>query len=57
MGERRIPTFGTLKGTVDKDKPTVLKFLNVPFGRVTKRWRSAEPPQPWEGVRDATKQG
>ncbi|KAG0201864.1 hypothetical protein BGX28_005436 [Mortierella sp. GBA30] len=51
-----IPTLGTVQGIVDDHLP-VAKFLGVPFGTVVKRWRPAVRPEPWEGVRDASKLG
>ncbi|KAF8983869.1 hypothetical protein BGZ52_000170 [Haplosporangium bisporale] len=46
-----------VKGFIDSKHPTVLKFLNIPFATVTKRWHPASKPRPWKGLRDATKQG
>ncbi|KAI1315794.1 hypothetical protein EDD11_000348 [Mortierella claussenii] len=47
---------GTIKGVLDPAK-RVARFLNVPFGTVRERWRPAVHPEPWTGIRDATKQG
>lgn len=52
-----LPGLGTLQGAIDEQCPQVTRFMNIPFGAVTKRWRPAEKPAPWSGVRDATKQG
>lgn len=52
-----IPSYGYLQGFIDSKHPTVLKFLNIPFATVAKRWRPASKPRPWQGVRDAMKQG
>ncbi|KAG0202248.1 hypothetical protein BGX28_005185 [Mortierella sp. GBA30] len=51
-----IPGLGTVKGLVD-DRYPVAKFLNVPFGTVQERWRPAVKAKPWDGIRDATKNG
>ncbi|KAG0205303.1 hypothetical protein BGX28_003057 [Mortierella sp. GBA30] len=51
-----IPGLGTVQGVVDTDSP-VAKFLNIPFGVVHERWRAASKAGPWQGVRDATKNG
>ncbi|KAI8602073.1 Alpha/Beta hydrolase protein [Dissophora ornata] len=47
---------GTIEGSLDPKKK-VVRFLNVPFGTVVERWRPAVTPEPWTGIRDATKQG
>ncbi|KAG0201222.1 hypothetical protein BGX28_005900 [Mortierella sp. GBA30] len=51
-----IPGLGAVKGILDRKRP-VAKFLNIPFGVVHERWRPATKQGPWEGVRDATKNG
>jgi len=51
-----IPSLGAVKGVLDDVHP-VAKFLNVPFGVLTERWRPAEKVKPWQGVRDGTKNG
>ncbi|KAF9395732.1 hypothetical protein CPC16_007101 [Podila verticillata] len=52
----RIPKQGIIEGALDEQKG-VVRFLNVPYATVHERWRPASKPDPWEGVRDATKQG
>ncbi|KAF9956320.1 hypothetical protein BGZ65_002826, partial [Modicella reniformis] len=47
---------GTVEGSLDPKK-RVARFLNIPFGTVLERWRPAAKPEPWTGIRDATKQG
>ncbi|GJJ69329.1 hypothetical protein EMPS_01675 [Entomortierella parvispora] len=47
---------GTVEGKLDPLKH-VVKFLNIPYATVQERWRPAIKPEPWSGVRDATKQG
>ncbi|KAG0004997.1 hypothetical protein BGZ79_007309 [Entomortierella chlamydospora] len=47
---------GTIEGSLDLQKG-IVRFLNVPYGTVVERWRPAVKPEPWTGVRDATKQG
>ncbi|ORZ06783.1 Alpha/Beta hydrolase protein [Lobosporangium transversale] len=47
---------GILQGSLDLSK-RVARYLNVPYGVVQERWRPAVKPEPWTGVRDATKQG
>ncbi|KAG0294344.1 hypothetical protein BGZ98_001804, partial [Dissophora globulifera] len=47
---------GTLQGALDPTKQ-VVRFLNVPYGTAPQRWRPPVKPEPWTGVRDATKQG
>ncbi|KAG0371050.1 Alpha/Beta hydrolase protein [Gamsiella multidivaricata] len=54
--EITIPNYGTLRGSVDRSR-RVAVFRNVPYAVVPERWRAAVKPQPWTGVRDATKQG
>ncbi|KAF9289481.1 hypothetical protein BGZ68_009285 [Mortierella alpina] len=44
-----IPGLGIIKGILDEAQ-TVVKFLNVPFGVVTERWRPAAKAGPWQGV-------
>ncbi|KAF9202746.1 hypothetical protein BGZ49_007112 [Haplosporangium sp. Z 27] len=51
-----IDNQGTIEGSLDHVK-RVVRFLNVPYGTVRERWRPAVKPDPWTGVRDATKQG
>lgn len=51
-----LPGYGTIQGITDYRHP-VTRFLNIPFGTITERWRPAVRPQPWTGVRDASKQG
>lgn len=51
-----IPGLGTVRGVIDRVHP-VAKFLNVPFGVLTERWRPADKVRPWQGVRDGTKNG
>ncbi|KAG0289138.1 Neuroligin-1, partial [Dissophora globulifera] len=46
---------GTVQGALDPTK-RVVRFLNVPYGTVSQRWRPPFKPEPWSGVRDATKQ-
>ncbi|KAG0320793.1 hypothetical protein BGZ99_004299 [Dissophora globulifera] len=47
---------GTIQGALDPTK-RVVRFLNVPYGTAPQRWRPPVKPEPWSGVRDATKQG
>ncbi|KAG0221266.1 Alpha/Beta hydrolase protein [Mortierella sp. GBAus27b] len=47
---------GTVEGSLDPKKG-IVRFLNIPFGVVHERWRPASNPEPWTGIRDATKQG
>ncbi|KAF9568875.1 Cocaine esterase [Mortierella alpina] len=54
--EITIPGLGTVRGVLDSAHP-VVKFLNIPFGVVTERWRPADKVRPWQGVRDGTKNG
>ncbi|KAF9926019.1 hypothetical protein BGZ67_008338, partial [Mortierella alpina] len=54
--EVAIPDVGKVKGILDEELP-VAKFLNIPFGVVNERWRPADKAQPWQGVRDAAKDG
>lgn len=54
--EVTLPNYGTLRGSVDEERQVAI-FRNVPFAVVPERWRPAVKPQPWTGVRDATKQG
>ncbi|KAF9897721.1 Cocaine esterase [Lobosporangium transversale] len=51
-----IANQGVIQGALDPNKD-VVRFLNVPFGVVQERWRPAVKPEPWTGVRDATKLG
>lgn len=51
-----IPKQGIVEGKLDSLK-RVVKFLNVPYATVQERWRPAVYPEPWSGIRDATKQG
>lgn len=51
-----IATQGTVEGKLDSSK-RVVRFLNIPYATVQERWRPAIKPQPWSGIRDATKQG
>ena len=60
----RINTaYGALQGSVSSDKST-MSWQGVPYARppvddfvnqVYLRWRAPQAPQPWQGVRDATK--
>lgn len=52
-----LPGLGTLQGVIDDRRPQVTRFMNIPFGTVNKRWRPADKPLPWSGIRDAAKQG
>ncbi|KAF9100217.1 hypothetical protein BGX27_000458 [Mortierella sp. AM989] len=54
--EITIPHYGALRGTVDQTRQVAV-FRNVPYAVVPERWRPAIKPEPWTGVRDATKQG
>ncbi|KAF9946131.1 hypothetical protein BGZ70_003392, partial [Mortierella alpina] len=54
--EVTIPGLGKVQGVLD-DEHAVVKFLNVPFGVVSERWRPASKAEPWKGVRDATRCG
>lgn len=47
---------GAIRGQRDEQVP-VVRFLNVPFATVSKRWRPGIPVKEWEGIRDATKPG
>ncbi|KAF9125460.1 hypothetical protein BG015_004893 [Linnemannia schmuckeri] len=51
-----IPGLGAIRGQRDEQVP-VVRFLNVPFATVSKRWRSGIPVEEWEGIRNATKPG
>ncbi|KAG0225853.1 hypothetical protein BGW41_004483 [Actinomortierella wolfii] len=51
-----IPNLGSIRGIVDDHVP-VIKYLNIPFATVEKRWRPAVPVEKWEGTRDGTKYG
>lgn len=51
-----IPKQGVIEGVLDERKG-VVRFLNIPYATVHERWRPASKPDPWEGVRDASKQG
>ncbi|KAI1296197.1 hypothetical protein EDD11_007504 [Mortierella claussenii] len=51
-----VPNYGTLQGSVDHARQIAV-FRNVPYAVVPERWRPAVKPEPWTGVRDATKQG
>ncbi|KAG0346673.1 hypothetical protein BG004_001117 [Podila humilis] len=51
-----IPKSGIVEGALDARKG-VIKFLNIPYATVHERWRPASKPEPWDGIRDATKQG
>ncbi|KAF9971154.1 hypothetical protein BGZ73_005937 [Actinomortierella ambigua] len=51
-----IPGVGSIRGVVD-DKVPVVKYLNIPFATVEKRWNPATPVKKWDGVRDGTKIG
>ncbi|KAF9981774.1 Cocaine esterase [Mortierella antarctica] len=51
-----ISGLGTVRGVLDSVHP-VAKFLNIPFGVLTERWRPADKIRPWQGVRDGTKNG
>ncbi|KAF9432178.1 hypothetical protein BGZ76_011155, partial [Entomortierella beljakovae] len=54
--EINIPNYGSVQGTVDHARQ-IAEFRNIPFGVIPDRWRAAVKPEPWTGVRDATKQG
>ncbi|KAF9271761.1 hypothetical protein BGZ68_003104 [Mortierella alpina] len=54
--EVTIHGLGKVKGVLDEEHP-VVRFLNIPFGVVNERWRPADKAEPWQGVRDATKNG
>ncbi|KAF9937828.1 hypothetical protein BGZ67_000870 [Mortierella alpina] len=54
--EITIPGLGTVKGVRDTLHP-VARFLSIPFGVVSERWRPADKAGPWQGVRDGTKKG
>ncbi|KAG0343241.1 hypothetical protein BG000_004179 [Podila horticola] len=51
-----IPKQGVIEGALDERKG-VVRFLNIPYATVHERWRPASKPDPWEGIRDASKQG
>lgn len=51
--------WGTVRGAVDAAR-NVSSFLGIPFAQPplgALRWRDPRPPQPWAGVRDATRYG
>jgi para-nitrobenzyl esterase len=51
--------YGTIKGTVNESE-TVAMFKGIPFAAPPVgdlRWREPQPPEAWEGVRDASKFG
>lgn len=54
--EINLPNYGALLGSVDEVRKIAI-FRNVPYAIIPERWRAAVKPQPWTGVRDATKQG
>ncbi|KAF9187794.1 hypothetical protein BGZ51_001032 [Haplosporangium sp. Z 767] len=54
--ELTLPGYGVLRGIADHERQIAI-FKNVPYATVSERWRPAVKPQPWSGVRDATKQG
>ncbi|KAF8925881.1 hypothetical protein BGZ52_006353 [Haplosporangium bisporale] len=47
---------GLVQGVADERK-NVIKFLNIPYATVLKRWRKASPVESWQGIRDATRPG
>ncbi|KAF9178334.1 hypothetical protein BGZ51_007848, partial [Haplosporangium sp. Z 767] len=51
-----IPGLGTVQGVLHSQYP-VARFLGIPFGTVVERWRPAIKTEPWQGVREATKDG
>ncbi|GJJ77455.1 hypothetical protein EMPS_09814 [Entomortierella parvispora] len=51
-----IPGQGSVRGVRNKDSDLV-RFLNIPYATVTKRWRNASPVKAWRGIRDATHYG
>ncbi|KAG0238219.1 hypothetical protein BGW42_006499 [Actinomortierella wolfii] len=51
-----IPGLGAVRGERDKQVP-VVRFLNIPFGKINKRWNPASAAEPWEGILDATHMG
>lgn len=51
-----IPLHGLVQGVLDERK-NVIKFLNIPYATVLKRWRKASPVVSWQGIRDATRPG
>ncbi|KAF9960857.1 hypothetical protein BGZ72_005693 [Mortierella alpina] len=52
----RIPGLGSVSGERDTSEP-VVRYLNIPFATVHKRWNPPSPIEPWSGIRDATKLG
>ncbi|KAG0326820.1 hypothetical protein BG004_002890, partial [Podila humilis] len=52
-----IPGCGIVQGYQPEDKPSVSKFLNIPYATVPERWREAVPSAPWQGIRDGSIQG
>ncbi|KAF9302807.1 hypothetical protein BGZ74_004827 [Mortierella antarctica] len=56
LSQVNIPGYGILQGTIDQQRNIAI-FRNVPYAKVPERWRPAVKPDPWAGVRDATKQG
>ncbi|KAG0002310.1 hypothetical protein BGZ79_003222 [Entomortierella chlamydospora] len=49
-----IPGYGVVEGIQAESKPTVAKFLNIPYATVVERWRPAVKPAAWSGVRDCS---
>ncbi|KAF9203522.1 hypothetical protein BGZ49_006324 [Haplosporangium sp. Z 27] len=49
-----IPGYGTVQGIQAESKPTVAKFLNLPYATVAERWRPALKVEPFTGVRDCS---
>ena len=51
-------TYGTLRGKqIHVGKTPINVFLGVPFSKPpvgARRFAAPEPPEPWEGIRDAT---
>ncbi|KAG0339850.1 hypothetical protein BG000_001193 [Podila horticola] len=54
--EINLPNYGAMLGSVDEVRKIAI-FRNIPYAIIPERWRAAVKPQPWTGVRDATKQG
>lgn len=50
---------GVVRGTYVKSK-TMIRFRGIPYAAApvgARRWRPPEPPEPWDGIRDATRFG
>ncbi|KAF9438614.1 hypothetical protein BGZ76_006513 [Entomortierella beljakovae] len=52
-----IPGFGSVQGIQSETRPSVAKFLNIPYATVVERWRPAVRPATWSGVRDCSELG